>query len=392
MTSGVRQAAWNSVVALVTDAMLSLTAKPLRTLGMASGIMLAITSCTAAIMIADTQQVQIDRRFDLQRSAAVVITAQTAPDGFQPAAIASIAALEPVATAGELSIWSDQVTVAANAWTAPSTASLLAADAGGLAVGGRTTLGADAQLLSVDRPLVWLGSGLAARLGVRDLRRPQTVEIDSRRYGVAGIVTANPGFDYLDTSVVLSRASAARIVPAARTTRLVAAIRPGAASAVGDYALAVLDPTRSLGLVDVTPPDGEILLGGVAGDLHLIGLTLGGFIGLVGIVAVANTMSMSVAQRARELGLRSAMGWKPGRIRALILLESGITGALAATAGCVLGIGIAIGWSLSQEWTPILDRRLPMVLVIAGTLAALVGGLIPAQHAATTSPLEAMRS
>lgn len=382
----------NALAAVVQDALLSLTAKPARTLGMVSGILLAIASATAAIMIADTQQVQIDRRFDLQRSTAVVIAAESAPHGFDTAAVARIAALEPVTSAGELSIWADQVTVSANQYTPQSTASLVGADAGGLDTGATVTAGADPSSLRFDQPLAWLGSSVAARLGVTNLATPQTVELNSRRFSVAGIVTAKPGFEYLNTSVIIGRASASRIIPSARTTRLVASIRPGAASAVAGYALADLDPFKTLGLKDVTPPDGQILLGNVAGDLRLIGLALGGFVGLVGIVAVANTMSMSVTQRTRELGLRAAIGWTPARIRALILIESGLAGLVAATGGCAVGTAIAISWALSQGWQPILTRELPPIAIVAGTIASLVGGLLPARRAASISPLTAMRS
>jgi ABC-type antimicrobial peptide transport system permease subunit len=40
-------------------------------------------------------------------------------------------------------------------------------------------------------------------------------------------------------------------------------------------------------LLDVTPPDGEILPGNVAHDLRLVGLTLAAALGLLGIVGVA---------------------------------------------------------------------------------------------------------
>ena len=59
---------------------------------------------------------------------------------------------------------------------------------------------------------------------------------------------------------------------------MVATIRPGSAQAVAEYALARLDETKTLDLVDVTPPDGEQLLANVAADLRLIGLALGGLV------------------------------------------------------------------------------------------------------------------
>lgn len=382
----------NAAMSLAQDAVLSLTARPGRTLGMVSAIILAATSATAAITIADTQQIQIDRRFDLQRSSAVVITAQSAADGFDPDAIAQIAALDPVTDAGELSVWADSVTVAVNSWTPSSTAPLIAADPGGLQAAAQSITGADPQHITVDQPLAWIGTTLASRLGANDLTIAQTIEVNGRRHLVAGIATARPGFDYLNTSIVVGRATATALIPMARTTRLVAAIRPGAASAVADYALAALDPTRTRTLADVTPPDGEILLGDIAGDLRLIGLAIGGFVGLAGIVAVANTMSMSVTQRTRELGLRSAIGWTPSRVRALILAEASAAGIAAATIGCALGIAIALIWAASQGWQPILERGLPATAIAAGTLASLIGGVVPAQRAARISPLTAMRS
>ncbi|MFT4287399.1 ABC transporter permease [Nocardioides sp.] len=45
-----------------------------------------------------------------------------------------------------------------------------------------------------------------------------------------------------------------------------------------------------------------------------------------GVMAVANTLMLSVHQRLRELGLRSAMGWTRRRIGALVLTESGVAG------------------------------------------------------------------
>lgn len=250
----------------------------------------------------------------------------------------------------------------------------------------------DPRSLTLDQPLVWVGHRLAQRLGLVDLRSPQTISLLHRPFSVAGLVTAKPGFEYLDTSLIVGRQPAVTLVPAGRTIRAIAAVRPGAAHAVAQYATAALDPTRTLDLVDVTPPDGEQLLTNVAADLRLLGLALGGFVGLIGTVAVANTMSMSVTQRTRELGLRSAMGWTPGRIRLLILIESTTAGLYAAIVGCTIGIGIALTWVGIQGWQPVVSKALPAIVISAGTLAAIAGGLLPAQRAAHISPLVAMRT
>jgi len=377
---------------LLNDAALSLTGKPARTIGMGAGILLAVASATTATLIADTQQYQIDLRFDLQRSSIVVLQAQTPPsEGFPPHAVSQITQLEPVSSAGELSIWADSQPVAANPYTPISAAPLIVADSGGLAAAGVTTTGMDPKLINTNQPLVWIGTTLANRLGL-DEGQPNTILINARPYTIAGTLTAASGFGYLNTGITMGRPTATKITPIGKTIRLLIGVRPGAASTTAQYAQAILDPTSQQHLVDATPPDGQILQHNVAGDLRTIGLALGGFIGLVGMIAVANTMSMTVNQRYRELGLRAAMGWTPNRIRTLILTESTIAGLAASIIGCTLGITIAITWALTQQWQPIILKQLPAIVITLGTLASLTGGLIPAQRAGHIPPITAMRN
>lgn len=382
----------SSILMLARDALLSLTAKPVRTVGMAAGILLATFSTTAAITIADTQQAQIDRRFDLQRSPAVVLqSSASVGGGFDGEGMAAIRGLEPVSAVGELSIWLDTVEVSVNRFSPSHGGPLIVADAGGLAAAGASIDGVSPDATAIDRPLVWVGARLADQLGISGLS-PAALLVAGRPYTLAGLVTDVNGFEYLGSSVIMGRTTARTIQPVGRSERVVASIRPGAADAVAEFALNALDPRRQLALQNLTPPDGEILLTNVAGDLHLIGLALGGFVGLVGVVAVANTMSASVHQRSHELGLRSAMGWSPGRIRNLILIESCIAGLTASVIGCSTGLLCALLWAGWQSWQPVIAPELPALVIVAGTAAALLGGAIPAHRAAMASPLTAMRS
>jgi putative ABC transport system permease protein len=112
----------------------------------------------------------------------------------------------------------------------------------------------------------------------------------------------------------------------------------------------------------------------------------------IGMVAVANTQSMAVSQRSRELGLRAALGWGRWRIGRLILAESGIAGLIAAIIGYGLGLLGAFLSCRVQGWELIVSPVLGPLLIVGGTLSSLVGGLVPARRAASVSPLEAMRS
>jgi putative ABC transport system permease protein len=383
------------VRAFWTDAFASLTARPLRTAAMMAGIVLGVASTTAAVLIADTQQVQIDKRFDAQRSRFVVLQANgDASAGFAPDQVAAVTALEPVSAAGELSIWRESAPVGVNPFVVPLSVPLVGATSAGLqaaevtAVAGVPASGVDAL---ADRSVVWLGADLAARLGV-DLFRPETVSIAGLTLTVAGVLRGGSAFGYLNASAILPRALAQRSYGRGTTLRFLARVRPGAAAAVGRYARAVLDPEQRMSLADVTQPDGRILLGSVAADLRRIGLSLGAFVGFVGMVAVANTLSMSVSQRSRELGLRAAMGWNRRRIGVLVLVESGIAGLVAAVIGCGFGLAAAVAWCVVQGWELIVSPWLGPLVILAGTASSLVGGLLPAHRAASVSPLVAMRS
>lgn len=110
------------------------------------------------------------------------------------------------------------------------------------------------------------------------------------------------------------------------------------------------------------------------------------------MITVANTLSLSVYQRRRELGLRSAMGWSRRRIGLLVLTESGLAGAVAGVLGSALGVAAAAVWCRLHGWELVMARELPLVVVGGAVLASLAGGLLPAVRAASTSPLAAMRS
>lgn len=385
---------------IVRDAAASLLLRPGHTIGMISGVLLGVASALAAVVIADTQQAQVDLRFDLQRSEHAVVKAGGASAGFDSRQVKRIAALEPISDVGEFSVWTESITITGSAGLRSSTGPLLVADPGGLrATGVETVSGSDPTLMNAkpELAIAWVGADLAADLGVSPATaaRPGDAQVlvAGQPLSVVGILDNDGQFGYLSRAVVVSRSVAVSNIGGAGTNiRLVAHVRPGSAGAVVQYMLLAADPGGELGLFDVTPPDGELLVADVGSDLRLVGAAIGGFIGLVGMVAVANTLMMSVHQRQRELGLRSAMGWSRRRIGMLVLTESAIAGLLAGLIGSGLGLLAAASWCWTQGWTLVMPTLLPVLVVTGGLLASLIGGLIPALRAASVSPMTAMRS
>ena len=130
-------------------------------------------------------------------------------------------------------------------------------------------------------------------------------------------------------------------------------------------------------------------------QLMLILVGLLGVSVLVSLVGVANTLSLSVAERTRENGLLRALGLTRRQMKGLLALEALFLSLTGAVIG--VGMGVAFGWvgvmSLPVEGaTPVLSvpwLQLVGVGVVA-VLSALVASWLPGRRAAKVSPSEAL--
>ena len=108
-------------------------------------------------------------------------------------------------------------------------------------------------------------------------------------------------------------------------------------------------------------------------------------------VGVYGIMAYSVANRRNEIGIRLALGARPGQVRGMILRES----TLLAIAGTVVGVGAAL--LLTRMVKSMLygiqphDPRTITAGILVLLAAALAASWIPAQRAAGVQPMEALR-
>jgi putative ABC transport system permease protein len=108
---------------------------------------------------------------------------------------------------------------------------------------------------------------------------------------------------------------------------------------------------------------------------------------VVGAIAVANTVLMSVFERTREFGVIRALGAKPRFLFGLVLSEAIILSLIGAAFGVLLGRGgIALVNRIADQLIGLevaaLTLRLVLFAVMIAIVMGLVSGLLPAARAA----------
>jgi len=156
---------------------------------------------------------------------------------------------------------------------------------------------------------------------------------------------------------------------------------------------------RSHGLADGEPDDFRIsspvqsarVAGYVSQILTALLMGIASVSLLVGGIGVMNIQLVSVAERTKEIGVRSAIGASPKQILVQFLAEAvvlSLTGSL---------LGIAMGWLAStlvaraMAWSGNLSVLTMLGATLFGTGVGVAFGYLPARRAAQLEPIEALR-
>ncbi|MWA07924.1 ABC transporter permease [Streptomyces sp. BA2] len=128
-----------------------------------------------------------------------------------------------------------------------------------------------------------------------------------------------------------------------------------------------------------------------------------GFAGValvVGIFVIANTFTMLVAQRTKELALLRAVGASRRQVTRSVLIEALVVGTIAGVTGLLAGIGIGAGLRSLMNGTESTVPDGPLVISPAAILTSLAVGVLvtvlaawlPGRRAAKIPPVAAMNS
>ena len=250
------------------------------------------------------------------------------------------------------------------------------------------------RLQSNDRGSVLLGNGIADVL-----QRPAEIEIEGRNFRVAGIYQASNPFDansivatIADVQQLMERPGTVtefnvRVSPEIREEKELEQLCRSIESLTGENDQPLgLKAQSTRHFADTAT---EAKLGtAMAWATSSIVLALS-FLGML------NTMLMSTMERTTELGVLRAIGWRRSRVMRMILGESLMISLLGALLGSIAALVLIFSLSWCTSTRLFVPRSMSVAALELGFATAVftgvAGSFYPAFHAASVSPLEALR-
>ncbi len=149
---------------------------------------------------------------------------------------------------------------------------------------------------------------------------------------------------------------------------------------------------------DVSTPEAMLstvngILGGVQAFIIIVAL-ISVFIGALGIV---NTMTTSVLERKKEIGIMKSIGARNEHIFMQFFIESGLLGLLGGLVGVIFGTLIGVFGTLGiNSWLGAdlginISFGLIFFSLLGSFLIGAVAGIVPAMNASKENPVEALR-
>ncbi|MFD0026046.1 FtsX-like permease family protein [Streptomyces sp. NPDC058382] len=141
------------------------------------------------------------------------------------------------------------------------------------------------------------------------------------------------------------------------------------------------------------------------GVLTLVRLTGKVLLGVLAVLAFTGAVTVTGAlgrQRAQEVGILKAVGFRSRSVTAMLVAEMAIAGVVAAAAGALLAVGVsgaaAAGLRRIGDVAPYVQDAVPLpgaptliALSVATVAVVAAGAVFPARRAARMSPTEAMK-
>ncbi|HUF75296.1 MAG TPA: FtsX-like permease family protein [Longimicrobiales bacterium] len=113
---------------------------------------------------------------------------------------------------------------------------------------------------------------------------------------------------------------------------------------------------------------------------------------VLGLVGIYGVIAFAVNQRTSEIGVRMALGARPGDVTRMVLRQGGVVTAVGLLAGVATGLGASRLIGSVLFGVSATDPVTYVTMALALPFVSLAACWLPARRAARTDPVEALRA
>ncbi len=253
---------------------------------------------------------------------------------------------------------------------------------------------------SPDEVVINRGAATSGHLQVGDVTTVETpTPVRVRIVGLADFGTA-PGFGASTFTAFTLQAAGKYLTQPGKISEVLVAAAPGVSQRelVSRIARVLPPGVQAVSGTDITRDNLNALNSQFLGFLNDFLLVFAAIALLVAVLTIANTFSILAVQRTRESALLRTAGAARRQVLGTTLTEAVIIGALATAVGLAAGLALAgllkgvfdsFGFALPAGGLDMTARSV-LVAILAGLLATVAAGLVPAFRASRVPPLAAL--
>ena len=258
--------------------------------------------------------------------------------------------------------------------------------------GGRLLIATDAQSALITETMA-----SQERLRLGDTVTLSGASSGPQAFTIVGIVVGDGSLpDAAGRLVIVPLASAQALFDSTAVTRVDLSTRPGVSA---DELIGQLEVTITTEpyLLQKTSDMADSLRAGTA-DFRGTLLLVAAVVLFAGAFLIFNTLSMTVTERTREVGLLRAAGTSRSQVMNFVLLQALALGVVGSAVGVAAGIGLAaltLSWVSSTGPVAVTGPEITLgpvfLAMIIGVVVTLAASLEPAWRAGRIPPVEALR-